>query len=194
MVFGPDGMLYVSVRDLPEGEAGSVLRFNPKTGKFLNVFIENKSVNDLHRPEGLAFSPDGNLYITSFQKDVNDTDKILIIDGKKGKLLDKIDLYDVGEPRAFAQALLFGPGGKLFVPITGGGPEAGSVRRYHLHHHKKFDVFVPPTVMGGPLRSPWYQYVWTMRTLQHSLINENRKKAATIILHILMKVVHERSS
>ena len=158
MVFGPDGMLYVSVRDLPEGEAGSVLRFNPKTGKFLNVFIDNKSVNDLHRPEGLVFGPDGNLYITSFQKDANDTDKILIIDGKKGKLLDKIDLYDVGQPRAFAQTLLFGPDGKLFVPITGGGLETGSVRRYHLHHHcpKMFDVFVPPTVAGGPLRSPWY--------------------------------------
>ncbi|MGG0658650.1 hypothetical protein [Rummeliibacillus pycnus] len=157
LVIGPDGSLYVSVRNLPDPVGGSVLRFNPRTGKFLGVFIESNAVNDLNRPEGLVFGPDGNLYITSFRKDVKDTDKILIFDGKTGKFLNKIDLDVVGQPRAFAQALLFGPDGKLFVPIQGDGPDSGSVRRYNVHHHKiTFDVFVPPSLGGGPLGEPWY--------------------------------------
>ncbi|EEL52343.1 MULTISPECIES: hypothetical protein [Bacillus cereus group] len=156
VVIGPDHLLYVSVRNLPQPEGGSVLRFNPKTGEFLRVFIESNTVNDLNRPEGLVFGPDGNLYITSFRSDESDTDKILIFDGDTGKFLDKIDLDVIGQPRAFAQALLFGPNGKLFVPITGDGPDTGSVRRYNVHHHKTYDVFVPPTSAGGPLGEPWY--------------------------------------
>ncbi|MFJ7509721.1 hypothetical protein ACIQW7_09705 [Peribacillus simplex] len=157
VVIGPDHLLYVSVRNIPQPEGGSVLRFNPKTGEFLGVFIESNTVNDLNRPEGLVFGPDGNLYITSFRRDASDTDKILIFDGDTGKFLDKIDLDVVGHPRAFAQALLFGPDGKLFVPITGDGPDTGSVRRYSVHHHHKtFDVFVPSHSAGGPLGEPWY--------------------------------------
>lgn len=157
VVIGPDGLLYVSVRNLPQNEGGSVLRFNPKTGKFLGTFIKSNAVNNLHCPEGLVFGPDGNLYITSFRKNASDTDKILIFNGITGKFLDKIDLDAVGQPRAFAQALLFGPDGKLFVPITGDGPDTGSVRRYNRRHrHKSFDVFVPPASMNGPLGLPWY--------------------------------------
>ena len=76
---------------------------------FVDVFIESNTVNNLHRPEGLVFGPDGNLYITSFLGvDANDVDKILVFDGDTGEFLDKIDLYAVGQPRAFAQAILFG--------------------------------------------------------------------------------------
>ncbi|WHY54750.1 Vgb family protein [Peribacillus simplex] len=157
LVIGPDSLLYVSVRNLPQPEGGAVLRFNPKTGKFLGVFIESNTLNDLNRPEGLVFGPDDNLYITSFRRDASNTDKILIFDGETGKFLDKIDLDFVGQPRAFAQAILFGPDGKLFVPINGDGPDTGSVLRYNLHHHHKtFDVFVPPASAGGPLGMPWY--------------------------------------
>ncbi|WP_129690884.1 hypothetical protein [Gottfriedia acidiceleris] len=161
VVIGPDGLLYVSVRNDPntaEGQLGGrVVRYNPRTGKFLGVFIESDPINDLNRPEGLVFGPDGNLYITSFRRDANDTDKILIFDGRKGRFLDKIDLDAVGQPRAFAQAILFGPDGKLFVPINGDGPDTGSVRKYNVHHHHKtFDVFVPPASLGGPLGIPWY--------------------------------------
>jgi DNA-binding beta-propeller fold protein YncE len=157
LVFGPDGLLYVSVLDINDPLKGWVLRFNTKKGKLRDVFIESNSVNDLHRPEGLVFNPDGDLYVTSFRGNENDTDKILIFDGETGKFLDKIDLDVVGQPRAFAQALLFGPDGKLFVPITGDGPDTGSVRRYNVHHHHKtFDVFVPPASLGGPLGMPWY--------------------------------------
>ncbi|MGG1679472.1 hypothetical protein ACIFOT_27685 [Neobacillus sp. NRS-1170] len=162
VVIGPDGLLYVSVFDISNPNSGWVLRFDPNTGDFLDVFIESNSENNLHRPEGLVFNPDGSkLYITSFQEirpGVMDTDKILVFDGETGEYLDedRIDLYSVNEPRAFAQAILFGPDGKLFVPITGGSVETtGSVRRYDVES-KMFDEIVPPASEGGSLGEPWY--------------------------------------
>ncbi|WP_462408542.1 hypothetical protein [Neobacillus sp. Marseille-QA0830] len=174
LVFGPDGLLYVSVFNFEDPNLGWVLRFNPDpaTGGFLDVFVTGNDMNNLRRPEGLVFGPDGNLYITSFVRvledntiDPNDTDKILVFKGGTGKFLAQrtMDLYEPGEPRAFAQALLFGPHGKLFVPITGpsdeeggpAGPDAGSVRRYDVTT-KKYTVFVRPGLEGGPLGQPWY--------------------------------------
>ena len=171
VVIGPDSFLYVSnVPNLPApdgtGLGGQVLRFNPQTYKFIDVIIgDSGGVHHLNRPEGLVFGPDGHLYITSFRAPPpsgappSDTDSIRIY-SVAGEFRDKIDLYKVGvEPRVFAQALLFGPGGGLFVPITGGAPlpdgtppPVGQVRRYSVVN-KKFAVFVPAF---GPLQSGFY--------------------------------------
>lgn len=168
LVIGPDGYLYVSIRNLsnpklPPSCGGSVLRFNPETFAFVDIILSNPvkctdNINDLHRPEGLVFSPRGDLFITSFQanpKEVeNDVDKILIVpkeDIQAGQInlpLDRIDLYQTGEPRVFAQALLFGPGGNLFVPIS----NTGEVRRYNVTT-KAFWTFI---TAGKALSEPWY--------------------------------------
>jgi hypothetical protein len=165
VVIGPDGLLYVSIFPDPLNTplGGYVLRFNPQTGDFVDVFITSDGgVGELNRPEGLVFGPDGNLYITSFRADASDTDKILIFQGPGGvspgdpiEGVNKIDLDQPGQPRAFAQALLFGPGGFLFVPISGNGPDTGSVRRYNVVS-KDYTVFVPANAIGGPLGSPLY--------------------------------------
>lgn len=166
IVLGPDGKLYVSnFPDLSTGLGGQVLRFSPETGEFIDVFIASrgggscKCGNELNRPEGLVFSPDGNLYVTSFRADPGDTDKIVIFKGPAGAkganpgvYLGAIALDEAGQPRAFAQALLFGPKAYLFVPISGNGPDTGSVRRYDLKT-KAYDLFVAP---GGALQQPWY--------------------------------------
>jgi sugar lactone lactonase YvrE len=151
VVFGPDGLLYVSVQSLKsDGLGGQVMRFTAD-GKFLGIFISDKGgVGQLNRPEGLVFGPDGRLYVTSFRANSNDTDSIRIYD-QTGKFVDKINLYEPGKDRAFAQALLFGPGGKLFVPIT----NTGEVRRYDVAS-KQYLLFVSPAKSGGQLREPWY--------------------------------------
>lgn len=146
LVIGPNGLLYVAnvPKFPPVSTGGEVLVFDPETLNFIGAFIIDAGGSGrLNRPEGLVFGPDGNLYITSFRVDESDTDSIRIYDGHSGVFKGKIDLYAIGQPRAFAQALLFGPGRKLFVPISG-GDSAGQVRRYDLTTSPPtYDEFVP---------------------------------------------------
>ena len=169
-VLGPDGLLYVSVtHDLDSTSpnfnplAGWILRFDPNNnGRFVDVFASDGGVGcamHLHRPEGIVFGPDGRLYVTAFRgtpptPNTTDTDKILIFDST-GVCLDLIELDQSNQPLAFAQAILFGPDGFLFVPINGNGPDTGAVRRYNVVD-KTFENFVLPAAQGGPLGQPWY--------------------------------------
>jgi DNA-binding beta-propeller fold protein YncE len=180
VVIGPDGHLYVSnFPNLATGLGGQVLEFDPASGRFLKVLVSNDGsptrdcTGKLNRPEGLVFGPDDNIYITCFRADATDTDKILIFAGPRGTrpgaCIGQIDLDHVGKPRSFAQALLFGPEGDLFVPITDtppfnvppAGHDAGAVRRYAVGDknfaiHKSFTNFVAPNAQGGALIQPWY--------------------------------------
>jgi DNA-binding beta-propeller fold protein YncE len=180
IVVGPDGLLYVSNFPHPNETAnrrigGQVLRFDPKALTdpkvlpFKDVFLTNKGgPGELNRPEGLVFGPDGRLYVTSASADpapsdladktISDTDKILIFNGRSGQRVDHIDLDDAGttllNQRAFAQALLFGPGGDLFVPINGNGPDVtGAVRRYDVRTKSFAPAFI---AAGGALGVPFY--------------------------------------
>jgi DNA-binding beta-propeller fold protein YncE len=157
MVFGPDDNLYVSFRDLRNdgGLGGHVLRFN-HDGSFDKVFIaEDGGVGKLNRPEGLVFGPDENLYITSFRANPNDTDSIRKY-SKDGDFISKIDLdtATLGPDRAYAQALLFGPEGYLFVPISGPikGIYTGELRRYNVDDGS-YESLV---AAGGNLIAPQY--------------------------------------
>ncbi len=145
------------------GIGGQVLRFY-QNGGFKDVFVNDAGgVGRLNRPQGLVFGPDGNLYVTSFRDNLQptvpgNTDAIRIYSGKTGKFLGSIDLDNPPSnagARAYAQALLFGPRGKLFVPISGGGPQAGEIRRYDVRT-KTYDVFVPASANGVPLGLPWF--------------------------------------
>jgi WD40 repeat protein len=148
VVFGPDGLLYVSTRDFTKGLGGTVLRIDGD-GK-VEVFIDDKGgPGQLNRPDGLVFGPDGRMYITSFRAAPGDTDSIRIYDAA-GQFVGKFDLHDgVTQPRVFAQSLLFGPDGKLFVPIN----NTGEVRSYNTPTTGDYDVLVPS---GGALLSPVY--------------------------------------
>ncbi|HXJ80359.1 MAG TPA: hypothetical protein VMS64_16975 [Candidatus Methylomirabilis sp.] len=163
VVLGPDGLLYVSssLNLCPPNLGGQVLRFDPKTFKFKDVFISDDGGNGhLNRPEGLVFDPPGRrLYVLGFRNNFGDltdpenTDAIRIYSARTGEFKDKIDLWQVGvEDRAFAAGLVFGPKGKLFVPINGPGSSTllGQVRRYDVDS-KTYEVFVPPPLgsFGG---------------------------------------------
>jgi DNA-binding beta-propeller fold protein YncE len=182
IVRGPDGLIYVSVIGSLEPTdpnfdnlSGYILRFNPRTGKLVDTFVNNPAGNTgsgctqhLHRPEGLVFGPDNKLYVTAFRANANDNDKVLVFN-RNGSCVDQINLApsesQVGaNGRAFAQALLFGPEGRLFIPINGpvagvSGPvtsiHAGEVRRYNVRT-KTFSIFVPSAANGGSLQQPWY--------------------------------------
>ncbi len=114
-------------------------------------------------PMGTSMSPAfATLKLVNGQMIRTSTDKILIFSGlasdKPGTFIGKIDLDQVGQNDAYAQALLFGPGGKLFVPISvpvSSSQYAGQVRLYDVsdHHHITYDIFVPSS---SNLGSGWY--------------------------------------
>jgi sugar lactone lactonase YvrE len=149
LVFGPDGYLYVSaIGNLAAGDSASgyILRFDPVTGTFVNVVASH--AQGLHRPEGLVFGPDGNIYVTSFLLG-GDKDRIMRF-APNGTLLGSLDLYPTGAPRVFAQALLFGPQGDLFVPLT----SSGIVRRYAAANG--FASYIELPRKGNALKQPFY--------------------------------------
>jgi sugar lactone lactonase YvrE len=149
LVFSPDdGKLYISgTGDLTSDQlTGYVLTFDPETQEF-EFFVSTQDAPDLHRPEGLAFDSEGNLWVTSFRASASDTDKILAFNSE-GELINTIELYESGEPRAFAQAILFGPDGDLFVPIS----NTGELRRYDTDTGE----YTVVTEAGDPLLAPWY--------------------------------------
>ena len=185
VVIGPDGLLYVSNMPNPPPEKGicgpslctgldgDILRFDPATGNF-KIFVSNTNPAatqgackcDFNRPEGLVFGPDGNLYVTSFRASSSDTDKILIFAGpanpNAGKLMGQIDLDHLGQDRAYAQALLFGPSGKLFRAYNHAygtlfGASAPLRCEQSQDHPHPFDIFVPSSsTQNSPLGSGWY--------------------------------------
>ena len=146
VVFGPDGNLYVSAFDTANPLVGDILKFNTTTGSYRVVAFNNGDgvadkgeTQDLHRPEGLTFGPDGNLYVTSFRANATDTDKILVLNGRTGHLQNEINLDSAGGDRAFAQAILFGPEGDSvrahLGERTGHGGRA-PLRRDHRYLHE----------------------------------------------------------
>jgi hypothetical protein len=140
-------MHFVSAQN-PSTLPGRIFRIDPSGG--VRIFVDGASCGcDLARPDGLVFGPDGTLYATSFRTSASDNDKILAFDGTTGAYKDEIDLDVAGQPRAYAQALLFGPGRMLYVPISGDGPDTGSVRRYDVRK-KTFTVFAAAGVLGAP--------------------------------------------
>jgi hypothetical protein len=149
VVIGPDDMVYAaSFTSLKTGLGGAVLRFHPD-GTFSDVFIADAGgFGQLNRPEGLVFGPEGNLYVTSFRAAPGDVDGVRIYD-PSGAFLSQIDYYDPAtEPRVTAQALLFGPDDKLFVPMT----SSGEVRRYNTPTTGDYSTFIAAgTDLGAPV-------------------------------------------
>jgi len=157
ITIGPDGSAFVSNTAAPQ-----ILRLAPGA-KELEVWFTDPSLQPATGAglDGLAFGRDGNLYITSFRSgtDPTDNDKVMIFRGPQGPgpgaKVGQIDLDQAGGDRAFAQALLFGPRGRLFVPISGNGADSGQVRRYDVAQ-RIFDIFVPTNPTGGLLVAPQY--------------------------------------
>jgi hypothetical protein len=83
MIFGPDGNadgtleLYVSSVD-----TNQVLRYDGKTGAFLDVFVASGS-GGLNNPADLKFGPDGHLYVNSFRGN-----QLLRFNGSTGAFID----------------------------------------------------------------------------------------------------------
>lgn len=170
LVFGPDGGLYISLfseKNFPL--FGWVLRYDLGTGS-VRVMANNGptagATDDctphLNAPEGLAFGPDGRLYVATLRATPQDVDRVLVLSSDAGRCVDTIELYGHGELRVRAHALVFGPGGSLLVPLDASAPDgsltqaqregSGAIRRYDVTT-KTFSNLVNA---GGSLLTPWY--------------------------------------
>lgn len=106
LAFGPDGNLYVI-----SNATNEVLRYNGRTGAFLGVFVQGSidtpypipggPDTGLVSPTGLAFGPDGNLYVSSSRFRA-----VLRFNGKTGAFINLFVAPDSGN--------LFSPGALLF--------------------------------------------------------------------------------
>jgi hypothetical protein len=118
-----DGKLFVTSFVATNLSEGYISRFDPITG-FEEVIANHTTCLNLHRPEGIVLGPDGNLWVASFRNNATDVDRILVFT-LQGECIQEIPLYEIGEPRAFAQALVFGPDDELYIGITGLFPLKG---------------------------------------------------------------------
>ena len=167
LVIGPNGLLYVtSLPNVPAPPTprlgGQIFVFDPETFDFLGVFIDDPDggVDALNRPDGIVFGPDGNLYVASFRANASDADAIRIYDGHTGVFIKEIELSTPPAPRAFAQGLLFGPDGKLFVPISGNdATTTGRIRKYDVETGT-FEVFAVVPTSTSPESSPESSTLW----------------------------------
>ena len=91
--------LYVS-----SGDTNSVLAYDGKTGAFQRTFARGGGLTE---PEGIAFGPDRNFYVSSR------SDQVLRYDGKTGEF---IDVFASGHGLVDPAGIAFGgPGKDLFV-------------------------------------------------------------------------------
>ncbi len=100
-IIGPDGNLYVSSKT-----DGNVLRFDGRTGAFLEVFVTSGPASAAIAPDGITFGPDGDLYVVD---DISGN--VLRYDGTTGAFLG---VFAVGSPGAGGD-LVFGTNGHLYV-------------------------------------------------------------------------------
>jgi hypothetical protein len=107
MAFGPDGNLYVA-----SFNNHKILRFSGIDGSYIDTFIDGGSGDDdtgnpanLHKPTGIAFGPDGNLYVADHQDH-----SVLRFNGTTGAFIDEFVAEGEGgmtkpDPMTFAPTL-----------------------------------------------------------------------------------------
>ena len=144
MVLHDDGLLYVV-----NNSAHSVMRFDPDTGDFIDVFVSSGS-GGLVNAIDLAFTPQGDLLVGS-----RGSDEVLRYDGTTGAFLDAFVTAGSGGIDGNGD-ILFGPDGNLYVS----GFKSHNIVRYDGTTGAFLDVFVgddpatPSVDESGGLYSP----------------------------------------
>ena len=133
LVKGPDGALYVSTHDSPS----SVIRVDRATGAPLGVFA---SGGGLSGAAGVAFGPDGNLYVGS-----RFTSSVIRYNGSIGGFIDTFVASGSGGLSG-TEALLFGPDGNLYVTTDSFG---NRVLRYNGVTGAFLGVFATAPSLSG---------------------------------------------
>jgi WD40 repeat protein len=115
----------------------AVLEYNGTTGASLGTFA---SGNGLSSPQGLAFGPNGNLFVSS-------SDGVLEFNGTTGAFITTFVTSTISTPVLSGPLdLVFGPNGDLFV--------SSSSTNAVLEYNGTTGAFVKAFASGSPLNNP----------------------------------------
>lgn len=139
----------------------SILRFDKRTGDFLDVFASRSSGYELDGPDGLLIGPDGYLYVSSFL-----TDEIVRYDLDTGEFLG---VFASGGGLDRPSGFNFGPDGDLYVTSWG----TGEVLRYDGNTGNFLDVFasgagVPTRLAFGPDNNLYVSSIFSNEVLKYN--------------------------
>lgn len=142
-IFGPDGNFYAGARSL-----AAVLRFDGRTGAFLDEFVPSGSVAF---PRGFVFGSNGDFYLGAGSNPATGAgeDTIIRFDGQTGALLDATFVDD---PELSPLDVISGPDGALYVSseFPFNAPDAsGTVRVYDVETGALLRVLDPGLDANG---------------------------------------------
>jgi outer membrane protein assembly factor BamB len=130
MTFGPDGNLYVDNTRFFAHTGGGILRYNGRTGAFMDTFVAPGS-GGLAKPLFVIFGPEGDLFVASAETANSDviampeTSTVLRYDGKTGGILNTFVTPDSGG-LDFPTALLFTETDPVTLSYSPGGNTYGT--------------------------------------------------------------------
>lgn len=122
-------MLVSSVR------SNSILRYNDKTGEFIDTLVPSGS-GGLNAPSGMLIGSDGLLYVISIR-----TDSILRYNPQTGAF---VDTFINDKQLDFAEDLAFGKDGNLYLSSSSTTQSRNKIVRYDGKTGARIDDFVAP--------------------------------------------------
>lgn len=135
LAFGPDGSLYATSHVSPNAATtDTVKRYDGTTGAYLGDFVTAGS-GGLNDANGLAFGPDGNLYVAS-----NLSNEVKRYNGQTGAFINNFVTAGSGGLVGPRQ-LLFQGDGNLYVASAADGGGTPVVSRYNATTGAFVDIF-----------------------------------------------------
>lgn len=135
LAFGSDGKLYVA-----SAWTRRILRFDAKTGAYLDVFVPNKDAGEPDIIPDMTLGPDGNIYLLSTPQGSR-RGFIKRYNGKTGAFMGD---FAGGNGLDAARRMTFGPDGNLYIVNDIG--ETAEVKRFDGKTGAFMDNFVPKGV------------------------------------------------
>jgi DNA-binding beta-propeller fold protein YncE len=144
LIFQNDGFLYVSNFGTNPSSSGmnmhdgQVTRYNATTGAFDSVFVA--STDTRGNCDGMAFGPNGDLFVSVLNRDSPDVNGVLSFDGTTGAFKSQ---FTQGTSLTLPRGITFGPDGNLYVVDIVGSSGDSRVARFDGTSGQYIDDYIP---------------------------------------------------